>query len=316
MLNQRLLFIYTETPLHAGTGRGLGAVDLPIQREKVTGYPLVQGSSLKGRLRAAVREAKGWDDKSDELAELFGRAGGEGDNWAGAIAPGDAKLLLFPVRSLAGVFAWVTSVDALARFVRDAAIAGIALNWDLKTTPGENQCWIAQKSAVAPGNQVTLEEFSYTASPNAMVDKDVDGRLSVAGWLSKYAMPTTPEYAYWRNSLAAHLVILPREDFRDFTVSGTEVVTRVKLVPDIKTVQSGALWTEEALPADALLYAPIAYGDSRKQENNKPVKAADEIWRIVSGFSGQRMQLGGDETTGRGMVMLRFQEVKNESANR
>ena len=32
---------------------------------------------------------------------------------------GDARLLLFPVRSLRGVFAWVTSLDALERFARD-----------------------------------------------------------------------------------------------------------------------------------------------------------------------------------------------------
>mgnify|MGYP000669322062 CR=1 FL=1 len=31
-----LLFIYVETPLHAGSGRGLGSVDLPIQRERIT----------------------------------------------------------------------------------------------------------------------------------------------------------------------------------------------------------------------------------------------------------------------------------------
>ncbi|MBN1873210.1 MAG: type III-B CRISPR module RAMP protein Cmr4 [Anaerolineae bacterium] len=300
LTEQTLLFIYTETPLHAGTGRGLGAVDLPIQREKVTGYPLVQGSSLKGRLRAAVREAKSWKDDSAELAELFGRAGGEGDNWAGAIAPGDAKLLLFPVRSLAGIFAWITSVDALARFVRDTAIAGMLLEWDLNTAPGENQCWIATQSAVAPGNQVTLEEFSYTASKNNLVD-------AVATWLSRNALPTTAEYQYWRNNLAAHLVILPREDFRDFTISGTEVVTRVKLIPDLKTVQEGALWTEEALPADTLLYAPVAYGASRKQNEDKTsVKNATEVWQIVGALNERRMQLGGDETTGRGIVMPRF----------
>lgn len=300
LTEQTLLFIYTETPLHAGTGRGLGAVDLPIQREKVTGYPLIQGSSLKGRLRAAVRETKGWKDDSSELAELFGRAGGEGDNWAGAIAPGDAKLLLFPVRSLAGVFAWVTSIDALARFVRDAAIAGITLTWELNTTPGENQCWIATQSAIAPGNQVTLEEFSYAANKNNLVD-------TIAKWLSNYALPKTAEYQYWRNNLAAHLVILPREDFRDFTISGTEVVTRVKLIPDLKTVQEGALWTEEALPADTLLYAPVAYGASRKQNEDKSsVKDAAAIWEIVGALNGQRMQLGGDETTGRGLIMPRF----------
>ncbi|HLY31875.1 MAG TPA: RAMP superfamily CRISPR-associated protein, partial [Ktedonobacterales bacterium] len=46
-----LLFLYTETPLHAGTGASLGIVDLPIQREVHTQYPMIQGSSVKGALR-------------------------------------------------------------------------------------------------------------------------------------------------------------------------------------------------------------------------------------------------------------------------
>jgi len=47
-----MLFLYCETPVHAGTGTSLSIVDLPIQRERITGLPIVQASSLKGVLRA------------------------------------------------------------------------------------------------------------------------------------------------------------------------------------------------------------------------------------------------------------------------
>src|SRR5581483_2232234 len=78
----RMLFIYVETPLHAGSGRGLGAVDLPIQRERTTNYPIVQASSLKGRMRGEARtktkdnpseeeSAQGWLSKKEFLA-IFG----------------------------------------------------------------------------------------------------------------------------------------------------------------------------------------------------------------------------------------------------
>jgi CRISPR-associated protein Cmr4 len=43
-----MLFLYCETPVHAGTGTSLSIVDLPIQRERITGLPIVQASSLKG----------------------------------------------------------------------------------------------------------------------------------------------------------------------------------------------------------------------------------------------------------------------------
>ncbi len=35
------LYLYTETPLHAGAGSGLSSIDLPIQRERTTQYPMI-----------------------------------------------------------------------------------------------------------------------------------------------------------------------------------------------------------------------------------------------------------------------------------
>src|SRR5207237_4486443 len=54
----RMLYLYAETPLHAGVGSGLSSIDLPIQRERSTQYPMVQGSGIKGKLRATAEEAK------------------------------------------------------------------------------------------------------------------------------------------------------------------------------------------------------------------------------------------------------------------
>jgi CRISPR-associated protein Cmr4 len=125
-------------------------------------------------------------------------------------------------------------------------------------------------------------------------------------WLAKHALPQTPEYKFWRENLAEHLVILPNDDFRDFALYSTEVNTRVKLVPETKTVQSGALWTEENLPSDSLLYAPFALGASREYRNGEadPQFTAAQVAAILrEAFHEQRFQLGGNETTGRGYVM-------------
>ena len=51
-LNKEVLFIYTLTPLHVGVGSTPEVVDLPIQREKHTGFPVIFGSSLKGAIRS------------------------------------------------------------------------------------------------------------------------------------------------------------------------------------------------------------------------------------------------------------------------
>lgn len=291
-----MIFLYTESPLHVGSGRDMGVVDLPIQRDKVTQYPIVQASSLKGKLRAELAQKQ----SADDIRVLFGKADGADENWAGAVSPGDARILLFPVRSLNGVFAWVTSLDVLARFQRDVALIHQTVAWELpRDAVAKDTCWAANSTAVQSGNRVTLEEFTYDAQTKDFVK-------TLADWLTKYALPPTPEYKFWRDNLAQHLVILPNDDFRDFALYSTEVNTRVKLVPETKTVQSGALWTEENLPSDSLLYAPLALGDSREYRNGdtNPQFTADRVASILhETFHQQRFQLGGNETTGRGYVM-------------
>ncbi|MHA1734045.1 MAG: RAMP superfamily CRISPR-associated protein, partial [Promethearchaeota archaeon] len=50
--NYRMMWLYALSPVHVGSGRGVGFIDLPIIREKVTNYPLVPGSTIKGVFRA------------------------------------------------------------------------------------------------------------------------------------------------------------------------------------------------------------------------------------------------------------------------
>jgi CRISPR-associated protein Cmr4 len=324
---KKMLFIYTETPLHAGSGRSLGYVDLPIQRERVTDYPMIQSSGVKGALRNEIR----FSDKkyhryekdkdgvtrvvdTSELMAIFGAAddteNGQNKSYAGAVTVGDARLLLFPVRSLEGVFAWVTSIDVFSRFKRDAMALGITIPWQLPAEPqigsDTTECWAGQKVGfdTKNGRQVTLEDFTYTAK------KDEANIIHTIGtWLAQNALPQTGEYNYWRESLPNHLVILRREDFRDFARYGTEVRTHIKIAPDTKTVESGALWTTESLPTDTLLYTPLIINDSRAQVESK--QSAREIETELQRLHDTRINLGGDETTGHGVVMLHFSEVKN-----
>src|SRR5437763_951036 len=43
-------WLHALTPLHVGSGRAIGVVDLPIVREAVTNWPYVPGSAVKGVL--------------------------------------------------------------------------------------------------------------------------------------------------------------------------------------------------------------------------------------------------------------------------
>ena len=287
-----MLFIYVETPLHAGTGRGLGAVDLPIQRERTTGYPIVQASSLKGRLRAEAKDKM----SKDEWLAIFGPESGEkASDHAGAISPCDARVLLFPVRSLAGVFAWVTSVDAVSRFRREAAMVGLSFDWDTPSAPGKDEACVHGDSLKA-GESVVLEEFSFTPKQDSAVEK-------IGQWLAANALPQTDEYVYWCKVLPQKLCVLPEDAFRDFVLYSTEVHTHIKLNPETKTAAGTALWTAESLPVDTLLYAPLMATKSRA---NGIDLTADQILQKVTGLNITRTQLGGDETTGQGIVAFRF----------
>jgi len=95
------------------------------------------------------------------------------------------------------------------------------------------------------------------------------------------------------------LVVVSDDNFRDFALHGTEVVTRVSLDPQKKTVMKGALWTEEYLPQDSLLYCVVA----------PTVRATDEaavLGHLRTVLQARPvMQFGGKETVGRGLVRLR-----------
>lgn len=285
-----MLYLYVESPLHAGSGRALGAVDLPVQRERVTGYPIVQASSLKGRFRAEAR--------SRNLANLEAVFGPETDNaseHAGALSTGDAKILLFPVRSLAGVFAWTCSVEVLSRFVRDAAMVGISTGWSVPAKPAQGEAWV-NGNVLKAGDKVVLEEFAFAPEQK-------DNVQAIGQWLAQNALPQGGEYQYWRDELPSRLVILPNDDFRDFVTFSTEVVARIKLNPETKTVEEGALWTEENLPTDTLLYAPLLATPSRAPNVQM---TGQQVVDAVKGMGMTRTQLGGNETIGRGSVCLRF----------
>lgn len=290
-----LLFLYTESPLHIGTGASIAAVDLPIQRERTTGHPIVPGSGIKGALRSTLSALVPGDPM---VSAVFGPdpEKEKASDHAGAIAVGEAHVVLFPVRSLMGVFAYVTCPLALARLERDLQMAGEKAI--LKAVPSvqEHSALVTRNSAVTVDNKVVLEEFTFGAAPS----QDAD---TVAKWLANNALPTGNEYDFWRSKVQDSLVILPDNDFRDFVVNSTEITTHVRLVPDTKTVASGALWTEEALPADVLMVCTIVARRSRK---NGQSADATTVSKWVQGELPGRLQLGGNETTGEGIVAPRW----------
>lgn len=297
----KLLFLYTETPLHVGSGSSLGTVDLPIQRERHTNLPMVQSSGIKGKLRSAL-ESNALKNRNDIISTIFGSKTSE---HAGALSPGDGRIILFPVRSLAGVFAWITCPLVINRLIRDLKLANESQSWSIEVP--ENQALVPSNSGVVISGSVVLEEFSFTA----VIDNEEAQNL--ANWLAENALPSGNEYLFWKNKLKKDLVIISDDAFKDFCTFSTDVVSRTKLNPETKIVdkKTGALWTEENLPADALLYTPLFASDPRNANKegipSEAIDAATILSTIQTSLTNahSRLQLGGNENVGRGIVATR-----------
>ncbi len=296
------LYLYTETPLHAGVGSGLSSIDLPIQRERTTQYPMIQGSGIKGKLRAAIEGNR--DDltpeKRDMVDIVFGppSSTGTGSDHAGALIAGDARILLFPVRSLNGVFAYTTSYDVLSRFKRDIEReqTSTKIDWTIPT-PADGKVLVTQNSEVDSNDTIVLEEFSF----DTQADEQADGPVyKIADWIAKNALPNLGA-DYWPDKARTSLAILPNDVFRDFALYATEVITRVRIDRGKKTVERGALWTEEHLPTDTLLYVPL-YATKARKKNSQVTE--QQVLGQIKTLDNKCLQLGGDETVGRGLVRV------------
>src|SRR5437867_707939 len=101
-MSHQILRIMTRTPLHVGSGSSVGAIDMPIQRERHTCIPIIPGSSLKGVLRDL------WHGDPTTQGDLFGPEPTAATHTAGQLLVGEARVVCFPVRSARGAFAWIT----------------------------------------------------------------------------------------------------------------------------------------------------------------------------------------------------------------
>jgi CRISPR-associated protein Cmr4 len=325
----RFLALHVQTPLHAGTGSGLGTVDLPIQRERHTQWPTIAGSALKGILRDVCREhlsnrknllemdrfddkenaseedrakqrkgtssRRGLADATIELNLLFGPPTAGASEFAGSLSVTDARIVAFPVRSARGVFAWVSCPAALERLHRDAAIATQApVKWEVPDVD-ERKCLAQQSSPCLHNGVALLEEldFQYAHEPDIS---------EIATWITEHLIPA--KFTGARQRFPKHFLVIPDDDFTYFVRHATEVSARIALDYDTKTVKGGALFYQEFLPAESLLYTLVLAAPSRSR---RTAKSADAILQDLTQWVDRDvLQIGGDESTGKGLCAIQF----------
>jgi CRISPR-associated protein Cmr4 len=280
-MTTHMLFTHALSPLHPGTGQGVGVIDLPIAREKATGLPYLPGSSLKGTLRSAC-------DNPDQRGAIFGPEITKGEELhAGAAVFADQRLLLLPIRSLAGTFAWVTSPYVLRRFARDAGLAGLkSLPGDIDNPADEQICLVTDTPQLRlNGDAVYLEDLDLTATSDAAA-------TAWADWLA----PQIFADSIWQQLLRERLCVVHDNLLSFLLTTATEITARIRLNEEKKTVDKGGLWYEEALPTETVLAGPVMIG--------KTSLADGEIVRVIATCVEKPLQLGGKATVGRGLCRV------------
>ena len=271
-----IIGLVAETHIHVGVGQSVGALDLPVARERITEYPFVPGSGVKGALRVWAKERAGLDTD-----ELFGPSldtpGDSGNQCAaGKILASDARLLLLPVRSLSSAFRWVTCPLILDRLKRDTARAGVS-------GPVFEIPTVGAGGYLGQGDEnkgLGLEEREFTRKGG--VPDDVLA-----------ALDTVARGLGIAHGLAERLVILGDDDFAWFAKYALPVMARNAL-DDNKIVKGGALWYEESLPPDTVMY--LLLGE----------RTPGKLSLVTAAISDEKayIQMGGNETVGQGWFKM------------
>ena len=277
-----LTLAYAVTPCHAGNGSSLGVVDLPIERERHTNWPVVFSSGVKGALRAHVASYGKMDEETrGAIDRIFGDSKAAN---VGTVSFSDLKLLAFPVRSDVAPFIWITCPAVLKRLQRDIEFCNFQNN-NLSLTQ-EDREFISSLSV--------LQETDKFVSSIAQKDKILIEDVALTREKSLSLSPNLVLINTYLGSVKDRLAIVSDSIF-DYAVSNcTEVVPQIRIDQEKGTTAKGSLRYQEELPSDTLMYWITTYLDTVDAKDKKTLENA----------IGQFVQIGGDLTCGRGIFQV------------
>ncbi|MGL6260382.1 type III-B CRISPR module RAMP protein Cmr4 [Vibrio sp. WXL210] len=279
-IQHKLVGLISQTSIHVCASSSDNLIDLPIQREAHTDWPVIAGSGMKGAWRSAAQTNS--DLASNEVITIFGPDTQNASDHAGAVMVSDARLVLLPVRSLTSHFKWVTCPALINRYVRDRQRLGFKLDkaLDLKVT--------AQKALVATdieSDTLYLEEYRFSpecADLSALLDLLVE----LVG-------------EDYRDELQANLTIISNDHFNYLCRAAIPLQARIAINSQTKVVVDGALWYEESLPPETIMYNCLSFSSGRGRLTMAAEQVSDLFDKhLIS--SRNYLQVGGNTTVGMG----------------
>ena len=291
------VFLYAISPVHMGAGQAIGVIDNPIQRERHTKHPCFAGSGIKGAVRHSYEALGG---QRADIDRLMGPDANSGELHAGAISFGDAQLVALPLRSLKGGYVYATCPQALARAQRLLALTGTQVHWPTLNVE-EGECLLVNKTLLSSGDRLHLEAFEYLLA-KAPVDIG-----ALATDLATRALPAQDSYQFFRDKLASDLVVLSDTDFGYFAEHAMLVEPHVRIDHETGSASDGGLFYTENLPPESLLVAPLLASQTRTGKADNHLSAEEVFTLVRQLIDGRLLQIGGDATTGRGLVVAKVE---------
>ncbi len=317
-VEQAIYLLHALTPIHVGTESGLGAIDVPTTREAHTDFPIVPGSSVKGvlRERAEIELEKEYDGKVRRLhrdvAAAFGPRKDKASEHRGGLIFGDAQMVALPVRCQRGTFAWVTCPMVLDRLVRDLEGTGLTLRTRVPRLaeappPGAGPGFDPTQQARVCGSdalslslgggarRVLLEDLVLNASHSPELEL-------IAADLSEWVWPADTDA---RAFFTRRLLLVHDDLFTWLARNALEVRWRVTIDDDTGTAAGSGPWTEEHIPAEALLVG-VVRGRSHNGQGDRQQAAQNlGFLRDLTDRAGT-LRFGGKSSVGLGRARLRL----------
>ncbi len=265
-----LLSLYFETPLHTGASGALGAIDLPVQRERTTQWPVIHATELRDALRRALGD--------EPAAKMFAAPEGESQ-----VSVGEARMLLFPVRSSVAPFVWITCPAVLARLRRDIE----------RTVGGP----LPPVPTVSGEDVLVAAAWSHGSDVFAVEDVVLTPKQGLEPSALLQLLPASAAYDGFGREVEASLGVVSDDVFGFLVRTATEVSP---------VAGNGATPIyEELVPADSLFYAPVlAIGPAAKGKKRESALAG------LDKQLATHLQVGGGGALGRGWARAQLLKAK------
>jgi CRISPR-associated protein Cmr4 len=152
---------------------------------------------------------------------------------------------------------------------------------------GEDEALHGAGGANVQQGKVVLEDIDLTAKEDDQAEK----------WASTIASVIFPGDTVAQEDLRGRFLILPDTVFSFLAETATEIRARIAINSETGTVKPGALWYEENLPAESVLWGVFALSDSRVK--GEVLKASELATKLPA---EKLLQLGGKAGVGRGLT--------------